>query len=368
MQNKNDSLGQEGANQLEGLRREILNGGASLESDQGSFDELTMKVFRFQAKYNPVYANFIGLLGLDAHQIQNAQDIPFLPVEVFQHHVVSVFGAQALSFEHFKSSGTTGSRPSIHYVDDLNWYNQMALKGYQTWKGSETSRSIFIGLLPGYVERSDSSLVHMVRQFMVVHGQERPDDWFFLNDFEALERRLEELAHRNSNSSEPTHVTIIGVTHALLRWAERWENKKPDWLNKLSIEIVETGGMKGMGPELLREEVHQRLLPLSSQTSIGSEYGMTELLSQAWSRSGGQFECPPWMHVKLGSLTDPGEWVDLGRQGRIHVIDLANIASCSFLATGDIGRMNSNRMFEILGRFDHAEVRGCNLMAAGPGS
>lgn len=368
MQNKHDSRGPEALNRLNELRREVL---ASVESSGFSedlFEKLALKIFHFQSEFNPVYAEFIRLLGLETSQIQSLEHVPFLPVETFQNHVVSVFGDEAVDFTCFKSSGTTGSRPSIHYVDDLSWYDRVALEGFQRWRGSEESPAMIMGLLPGYLERSDSSLVHMVREFMRAHGQDRPDDWFFLNDFEALERRLEECVQVNSHAGKPQRICVIGVTHALLRWAEHNQNRQPGWLRHATVEIIETGGMKGTGPELLREEVHNRLAKLSTEPGIRSEYGMTEMMSQAWSRGDGLFECPPWMRIRIGSLTDPGEWMDSGRQGRIHVIDLANIASCSFLATGDIGRVNSGQMFEVLGRFDHAEVRGCNLMVVGSGT
>ena len=243
-------------------------------------------------------------------------------------------------------------------MDDVDWYHEMALKGFELFFGKAHS-SVFLGLLPGYLERNDSSLVDMVRHFMLTSGESSPETSFFMRDWSGLESRLNRLVESNSQND----VYLIGVTHALLQWVEALDVAAARHWSTLNLHVVETGGMKGQGPELVRSEVHDRLGKLVSNQGICSEYGMTELLSQAWSKGNGLFKAPSWMHVLVGSLDDPREWKASRQQGRLHIIDLANIASCAFLASGDIGRVYEDGTFEVLGRYDHAEVRGCNLMA-----
>lgn len=339
-------------NQVIALRRRFES---LLQSSQG-WSEFTLDLFRFQATHNEPYARFVSLRGVDPSKVNSIDDIPFLPVEVFQKHRVSVFNEPVQGERVFLSSGTTSEGQSHHYVDNTEWYRVLAEQGFKRCYGSFEDVA-FLGLLPGYMERGHSSLVHMVKDFMAasLHSDENAD--FFLRDWDRLEMRLDEY---NLMDAPPKKVIIIGVTHALLDWAETGV-KASRWRN-LTIEIVETGGMKGTRKEWIRTEVHRMLSALSTTGTVGSEYGMTEMLSQAWSREKGLFHMPPWLQFRLGSLTDPGEWQPEGRQGRIHVIDLGNIASCSFLATGDIGRLNERQQLEVLGRFDHAQIRGCNLM------
>lgn len=343
---------QEVKNQVIALRRQF---GDLLQSSEG-WDEFALDLFRFQATYNDPYARFVSLRGVNPSNVGSINDIPFLPVEVFQRHRVSVFTESLQGEQVFLSSGTTSESQSHHYLDDPAWYRMLALEGFKRCYGSYEDVA-FLGLLPGYIERGHSSLVHMVKDFMSASPHSNADTDFFLRDWDRLERRLDGL---NRMDVPPKKVIIVGVTHALLDWAEtgvrasRWKN--------LTIEIVETGGMKGTRKEWIRREVHRMLSTLSTTGLVGSEYGMTEMLSQAWSREKGLFQMPPWLQFRLGSLTDPGEWQPAGRQGRIHVMDLGNITSCSFLATGDIGRLNERQQLEVLGRFDHAQIRGCNLM------
>lgn len=317
--------------------------------DGGDWTAFALKVFRFQCAHNPTYGEYVRLRGVEANAVESIEAIPFLPVEVFQSHWVSVLDETAHVDRVFESSGTTGQRRSRHVVDDLGWYDEVAWAGFERCMGSSTQRKI-LALLPGY--RAESSLIHMVRAFMVQQGQNQPDTWFFMGEAEELEAQLKALR------DEP--VMVIGVTHALLAWADACQDRSRRIHSDL--QIIETGGMKGHGPERVRAEVHEALGPLVENGRIGSEYGMTELLSQAWSEGDGRFVTPPWMQVRLGDLNDPGRWAEPGRQGRIHVMDLANLASCAFLATSDIGRSDENGEFEVLGRFDHAEVRGCNLL------
>ena len=335
---------------------------AMLQESRSMWLDLILEVFRFQAESNPVYQKYVHLMGVDVSRIQRIEDIPFLPVELFQRHRISVFRSKDQDANCFMSSGTTGSTPSQHPIDDLAWYDELAAAGFERLVTSWKNQPHFVGLLPGYLERNNSSLVHMMQSFMRKAGQTQPEDWFFLHDFEALEKRLLKKYDEGHPPDQP--IFIVGVTHALLKLADRVKRQvsRPAWL-KLPLYVIETGGMKGQGKEQIRAEVHKVLAVLSEGRAIGSEYGMTELLSQAWSGGAGIFSCPPWMEVRMGALNDPKGWVSPGKQGRIHVVDLANVSTCAFLATSDIGRCFEDGSFEVLGRFDHADVRGCNLMA-----
>lgn len=331
-------------------------------SETNSWKDFTMDLFRFQARANPVYCKFVELMGVSPSAVKSVEEIPFLPVELYQKHRVSVFQNPESDAHCFASSGTKSSSLSYHPVDDLDWYDEVAFEGFARLVSSWSERPMFIGLLPGYLERNNSSLVHMVQSFMIKAEQSNPEDWFFLRDFEALEKELTRLCETGFSQDRP--IYIIGVTHALLSWVERLkgESQLPSWLS-LFIQVIETGGMKGQGKERIRTELHEELSLLTRGRLVGSEYGMTELLSQAWSKGDGRFECPPWMEVRMGSLNDPKGWAEEGKQGRIHVVDLANVSTCAFIATSDIGRRFDDGSFEVLGRYDFAEVRGCNLMA-----
>ena len=331
---------------LRALREEMR----ALMRNGGDWSEFAIKVFRFQCARNPVYRAYVELRGVNPVEVRSVAQVPYLPVELFQSQWVSVFPEGTPMDRIFESSGTTGQRRSRHGVDDLGWYDEVACAAFEHCVGGFEGRR-FIALLPGY--RPESSLIHMVRTFMRRCGQRVLDDDFFMGDFARLEIQLREWG-------DSSRVSVIGVTHALLAWAAYRSNQKVPPLQNL--DLIETGGMKGHGPERIREEVHAFLAPLTPTGRVGSEYGMTELLSQAWSDSDGLFLLPPWMGVRMGAINDPGSWVEEGRQGRIHIMDLANFASCAFLATSDIGRCYADGRFEVLGRFDHAEVRGCNLL------
>jgi hypothetical protein len=345
---------------LRDLREDIANMADSAdELSEQDWEALTLRVFRFQATHNAVYKEFVALLGVVPGTVQSVADIPFMPVEVFQTHEVHVLAESEKPDAIFCSSGTTGSVPSRHVVDDLAWYNRIAQRGFERLMGP-FENAVFIALLPGYLERGDSSLVHMVRSFMTHTHQPDVDEWFFLRDWKGLETKLDNLA----TSGSKQQVYLIGVTHALLSWEQSLSDQRIlDWSHQ-NLQIIETGGMKGEAVELVREEVHARLSRLVQTEVVCSEYGMTELLSQAWSKGRGIFKTPPWMRVMVGAIDDPGQWLPNGQQGRIHVIDLANVASCAFLSTGDVGRRFADGSFEINGRYDQAEVRGCNLMAS----
>jgi len=357
--NAKNSIQLEAENQVAGLRAELralILLGEELRTKQK--EAFALKLFRFQAEFNAVYGQYVELRGVDPKLVNAVNDIPFLPVEVFQSQAVHVFPKGWKSSVQFRSSGTTGSVQSVHHVDEVIWYNEMALQGFEYFFNS-AHECKFCGLLPGYLERGDSSLVHMVRNFMFAAGESDPDALFFMHNWSALEEQLNQWVDEDFSGD----IYLIGVTHALLRWVDSLNKESIDNWSKLKLHVFETGGMKGKGPELIRSEVHQRLGRLVGSKNVCSEYGMTELLSQAWSKGGGVFNAPPWMEVKTGAFDDPIEWKEAGKQGRLHVVDLANIASCAFLSTGDIGRCYEDGSFEVLGRYDHAEVRGCNLMA-----
>lgn len=347
-------------NSTDTTRNELISRVRDLGFGDGEegFQELALDIFRFQYQHNKVYKNFTDLLHVHPEDVIDHRDIPFLPVESFRDHVIStgVFTPEVI----YRSSGTTHTKSrSKHLIRSLDWYHEISNRIYSHLV-SPVKNSVFYALLPGYIERADASLVAMAKSFMRISGQ---DDKFYLDNHRELEEELEKSFDRDED------VVVIGVTHALLKWlegdqAQVWAQKgiEKGW----SLTIIETGGMKGHGREPIREEVHARIKRVLPFARIISEYGMTELLSQAYSLDGRFFQSPPWMRVIVRDPADPGSILNPGRTGRLQIIDLANIDSCAFISTSDLGSMNVNEdkpMFEVLGRFDHAEVRGCNLLS-----
>jgi len=310
-----------------------------------NFEHEALKTFRHQAANNEIYSRFIALLGLDADQVDRLQKIPFLPIEFFKSH--DILSSKDSVQEVFTSSGTTGMVQSRHLVTDLKVYEESFRKGFELFYGSISDFTV-LALLPGYLERKGSSLIYMVDDF--IKKSHSKYSGFYLNELEALGDILVEL------DSKGEKVLLIGVTYALL---DLLENRNFQLQHTI---IMETGGMKGKRKELVRNELHQLLSEGFGVTQIHSEYGMTELLSQAYSLGGGFFETPPWMKILIRDTEDPFQELTEGRTGGINVIDLANINSCSFIATQDLGRKVADNKFEILGRFDHSDIRGCNLM------
>lgn len=312
------------------------------------FESLAIDVFKFQAEFNPVYSRYLTLLNTDVQSITQVYQIPFLPVEAFKTNkvVVGEFIPEAI----FKSSGTRDSdNRSHHYIKSLSWYHQITKSIYEDKLGP-LSKTKWVGLLPGYLDRGDSSLVEMTRHFMKASGSKMN---FFMNDYKGLNEVID-----NSEGD----VKVIGVTHAILDWLEGEFRPNP----QSSFTIIETGGMKGHGKEPIRSEVHQRISSVLPGVCVHSEYGMTELLSQAYSVDGKYLDPPLWMRVLIKDTADPMTELERGRTGRVQIVDLANIDSCSFLSTSDLGRLEpveGSTKFEILGRFDHSEVRGCNLLS-----
>lgn len=309
------------------------------------FVKAALKTFRFQHAHNAVYRNFCDLLNVDPGAVKTLEAIPFLPIQFFKTHEVlsSTEPVQTV----FTSSGTTGMTTSRHLVTDTSLYEESYRRAFSRFYGHIEDYAI-LALLPSYLEREGSSLIYMVDDLIRLSGN--PDSGFYLHNYDELILKLETLDAAGQN------VLLFGVTYALLDLLER---KRFQLRNTL---IMETGGMKGKRKEMIREELHQILCDGFGVSAIHSEYGMTELLSQAYSLGDGIFECPNWMHILVRDPEDALSYVGEGRTGGLNVIDLANINSCSFIATQDLGKKFADGTFEVLGRFDHSDIRGCNLM------
>jgi phenylacetate-coenzyme A ligase PaaK-like adenylate-forming protein len=308
------------------------------------FEALSLKIFRWQAALNPVYANYIRALNIVPESIQKSQEIPFLPISFFKTKEVKtgIYQPEAI----FTSSGTSGHQNSQHLVRTLEDYISTCIKGFEMAYGNIEDYCV-LALLPNYLERKGSSLIDMTNK--LIELSEHPKSGFFLHELSSLN----EVIHELENNSQP--YILLGVTYALLDFAGAFPQRIKHGI------IMETGGMKGKREEMIRQEVHDFLNLQLGTTSIHSEYGMTELFSQAYSNGNGIFKCPPWMKVFSRDFTDPLENRESG-SGGINIIDLANLHSCCFIATMDLGNIEENGTFSIQGRFDHADVRGCNLM------
>lgn len=307
---------------------------------------MALDVFRFQLENNSVYRNFVKSLKTDPDRISDYRAIPFLPIEFFKTQQV-VCGPVSPEDVVFSSSGTTGQVTSRHYVKDPGLYCESFLKGFELFYGDVRNYCI-LALLPSYLERSGSSLVYMFDELIRRSGH--PAGGFYLHNMDELIHTIQTEQQGNQK------ILLLGVTYALLDLAEQGIA-----LNDRVI-VMETGGMKGRRKEMIKEEVHAVLKGRFGIGAIHSEYGMTELLSQAYAKKDGLFECPPWMRVLVRDANDPFDYVRPGRGGGINVIDLANLYSCSFIETKDLGKLHEQNRFEILGRFDNSDLRGCNLM------
>ena len=313
------------------------------------FNEIALELFHYQAVNNPVYNKYIKLLGRKLSEIDTIEKIPFLPIELFKSHEVKTRSNKCEGI--FTSSTTGGGVPSKHNVHSFEWYEEVYKRAFKYFY-PDYDEAVFLCLLPAYLERKGSSLVLMSKG--LIEKQNHPLSGFFLDNFEQLERHLDQAIE------EKHKIVLLGVTFGLLDFIE---NRSID-CSTADIVIMETGGMKGRRKEMVREEVHKHLKGTFNLPNIHSEYGMTELLSQAYSKADGVFHCPPWMKALVRSTSDPFTYVGNGKTGGLNIIDLANTESCAFIETSDLGRMNLHGGFEVLGRFDHAEVRGCNLMVA----
>ncbi len=311
------------------------------------FKEQAVLLFQYQAENNIVYKNYIKYLNINIDKVINLEDIPFLPIEFFKFHtVVSNAGEDDVQLV-FESSGTTGEIASKHFVKDLNFYKKVSENIFYNFYG-KLDEYIFLALLPSYLERGNSSLVYMVDHF--IKESKSTHSGFYLNDLEKLEEKL--IFLRNQNKK----IVLIGVTFALLNFAELFSIDLKD------IIIIETGGMKGRRKEMIREEIHHVLQEKLNVKNIHSEYGMTELLSQAYSGEDGLFVTPNSMKVFIRDINDPFSYNKKNKTGGLNIIDLANVDSCAFIETKDIGLITDNNQFKILGRLDNSDIRGCNLL------
>ncbi|HQW93760.1 MAG TPA: acyl transferase [Ferruginibacter sp.] len=317
-----------------------------------NFNELAVELFNYQYQSNGVYRQYCDVLKINTDAVDSLQKIPFLPISFFKTHKVTSGEFEGGTI--FESSGTTGSVNSKHYVKDLDLYRESFTTCFEKFYGPPRDKCI-LGLLPSYLERKNSSLVMMVES--LIAAGENPLSGFYLYDHEKLHRTL----MHNELLKIPT--LLIGVTYALLDFAEKYPMQLRHTI------VMETGGMKGRREEMTRQEVHAQLMESLGLSLVHSEYGMTELLSQAYSKGDGIFHCPGWMKVLLRDEDDPFK-VSMapGNNSRsvtgvINIIDLANIYSCAFIATDDIGRLHANESFEVLGRIDNSDIRGCSLMA-----
>lgn len=303
-----------------------------------------MWLFRYQAVHNLVYSSYLKALGIDVENVNSVEEIPFLPIDFFKTHSV-VTG----DFEEeivFTSSGTTGTNTSCHFVKSKAWYERVFMHGFEHFYG-KPKEYCFVALLPSYLERKGSSLVYMVEK--LIEETNTGESGFFLRNYKQLSSQLME------NERAKRKTILLGVTFGLLEFSEQF----PISLNHTIV--METGGMKGMRKELTREEVSRVLKRCFSTSSIHSEYGMTELMSQAYSKEKGIFYSPPWMRFLVRETNDPLKTSNYGR-GVLNIIDLANIDSCAFIATQDVGEVFSYGGFKVLGRIDNSDIRGCNLL------
>lgn len=322
----------------------IMNWNTRIFKDHNndSFKELALEIFHIQVKNNAVYKKYALHLGIDITTINKLEDIPYLPIELFKSHEVI---CEPNNREvHYSSSGTGGVQ-SKHIVHDLSIYEDSFIKGFKYFYGSIEDYTV-LALLPSYMERKGSSLIYMCEKLIQLSKKE--ESGFYLNEHELLFKTLKKLEAQNKKT------LLIGVSFGLLDFTD---NYSMDLKNTL---VMETGGMKGRRKEMIRQELHEILGAGFGVQKIHSEYGMTELLSQGYSQGENLFKCPPWMSVSCRDTNDP---LSVNKtKGGINVIDLANIHSCSFIATQDLGRIHKNGDFEVLGRFDTSDIRGCNLM------
>lgn len=314
-------------------------------STDNEFKDLALEIFKYQFENNAVYRSFCDLLFKHPADIKKIEDIPFLPIQFFKSH--EVLSSRSPIQKTFTSSGTTGSIKSKHHVTDLNIYENSFRKGFSHFYGN-IEDYVVLALLPSYLERDGSSLIYMANDF--IHMSKHPESGFYLNNISELASTIKILEARKQN------VLLIGVSFALLDLVESFN------FNLKHTIIMETGGMKGRRKEMIRTELHAILKQGFGIKNIHSEYGMTELLSQAYSKGQGIFECPPWMRVLTRDTEDALCIQKNGKSGGINIIDLANINSCSFIASQDLGKVYNNNSFEIIGRFDNSDIRGCNLM------
>jgi len=309
------------------------------------FKEIALQIFYYQAKNNLIYKQYLEYLGVEPSKITKINKIPFLPIDFFKYHKIVCDTKKEDTI--FKSSGTSLDARSYHYITDLKLYEQSFNSTFKKFFGNIEDYCI-LGLLPSYVENGDSSLVYMTES--LIKQSKTENSGLYLNNYDELLTIISELEKVNKK------YIIIGVSYALLDLAEKNKQQLKNGI------ILETGGMKGRRKELPKEELHNILSESFGVETIYSEYGMTELLSQAYSFGKGEFSTPTWMKILIRDIYDPFTYLQNGKSGGINIIDLANINSCSFIETKDLGKININKSFSVLGRFDNSDIRGCNLL------
>ncbi|RLD38779.1 MAG: acyl transferase [Bacteroidetes bacterium] len=311
--------------------------------NEDTFNKMCLTAFQYQYNNIDVYQQFVNSIRVNPKSINHYSKIPFLPISFFKTHNLSTGNSQAI----FKSSGTTSFGRSQHFVQNLKLYETSFTKGFEQFYGSVKNYCI-LALLPSYIENGDSSLVYMANK--LIRDSKNKNSGFYLNNIEELSEKLSFL------DAQGQKILLLGVSYALL---DLINTKKFQLKNTI---IMETGGMKGRRKEMIREDLHQELQLGFGIKNIHSEYGMTELLSQAYSKGKGIFKTPGWMKILIRDINDPFEILPDSLSGGINIIDLANIYSMSFIETKDLGKGHSNQEFEILGRFDNSDIRGCNLL------
>ena len=320
---------------------------------ENTFETLALSIFQYQYQSNPVYRSYCNALQINPEQVKHINQIPFLPIQFFKSQQVVSGNLPAKAI--FESSGTTGTINSKHYVADLELYEQSFLQGFEQFYG-KLNKYCILGLLPSYLERGNASLVYMVQKWIV--ESKHPSSGFYLNEWDKLKQTIE------VNEQEGTTTLLIGVSFALMDFFEHHPMQLQHTI------IMETGGMKGRRAEMTKAALHQFLSEKTGLTFIHSEYGMTELLSQGYSTGSGIFRSVPWMKIKLRAADNPLEIINTNfniqdkYRGVVNVIDLANVHSCSFIATEDQGVVYADGSFEIIGRIDNSDVRGCSQMVA----
>lgn len=329
-------------------REELLQRVMALAPGDAAFEPLSLEVFRYQATHNELYRRYLKLIHVDVSAVSRLQQIPFLPIQFFKTHAIKTGVWEAATI--FTSSGTSGQQPSRHYVRDTSFYLRNAVMGFGQFYGP-VEEYCFMALLPGYLERPDSSLVAMAAHFIELSRY--AESGFFLHNINDLVTFLRK--YEAAGTTAPPTV-LLGVSFALLNLAENFSFNLPNLI------VMETGGMKGRRAEPTRQQLHAVLQKAFNTDAIHSEYGMTELLSQAYSKGHGMFYPSATMRVFTREVTDPLTPQKPGKTGGVNVVDLANLDSCAFIATEDLGRCFDDGSFEILGRFDNSDVRGCNLM------
>ncbi|SHF11231.1 Acyl-protein synthetase, LuxE [Chryseobacterium takakiae] len=321
----------------------------NIKTEQEFLSE-TLKTFRYQYKNIEIYRRFVDYLNINPDEVDELDKIPFLPIEMFKNHQIIDKNVKAELF--FQSSGTTRMNLSKHFIADENLYKESIYRSFAQFIGKPED-FIFLGLLPSYLERQNSSLIYMVDYLMKTSG--KPENGYFLYNHEDLFKLLKELENKK--------VILFGVSFALLDFLDYCDSNAQILNFSDSLTVIETGGMKGRKEEMTKDELLKILQEGFKTEKIYSEYSMTELLSQAYSLGNNEYRCPNWMKVMIRNAEDPFNYEKEGRTGAINIIDLANVHTCAFIATQDLGKIVGDQ-FQVLGRIDHSDIRGCSLLVS----